>query len=108
MCRPVWNNEICICWDVSKQGDDATMRVNWRSPWNVRNEGPSWATTQSLDGEAALGYVGRRIRGDFDQNPPYRATTHVVRHFPGVFVQHATVSPEEPVEVQGAAGEEQD
>lgn len=46
--KPIWNNEMGICWGISKHGDSATTRANKRSPWDVMHPGRSWAMAESL------------------------------------------------------------
>ena len=96
--RPVWNNEIGICWGISKHGDAATTRANKRSPWDVVHPGRAWAMAESLDDKATPEDIERRIAEHFEQNPPYRDTVHSVQDFLGAFVQHAAMSPEEPAD----------
>lgn len=98
MFRPIWNNEIGICWGISKHGDAATTRANKRSPWDVMHPGRAWAMAESLDDKASPEDIERRISEHFAQNQPYRDTVHIVHDFLGAFVQHAAMSPEEPAD----------
>ena len=95
MFRPIWNNEIGICWGISKHGDAATTRANKRSPWDVMHPGRAWAMAESLDDKASPEDIERRIAEHFAQNQPYRDTVHIVHDFLAAFVQHAAMSPEE-------------
>jgi hypothetical protein len=107
MFRPIWNNEIGICWGISKHGDAATTRANKRSPWDVMHPGRAWAMAESLDDKATPEDIERRIAEHFEQNPPYRDTVHIVQDFLAAFVQHAAMSPEEPADTDDASeGEE--
>lgn len=98
MFRPIWNNEIGICWGISKHGDAATTRANKRSPWDVMHPGRAWAMAESLDDKASPEDIERRIAEHFAQNQPYRDTVHIARDFLAAFVQHAAMSPEEPAD----------
>lgn len=98
MFRPIWNNEIGICWGISKHGDAATTRANKRSPWDVMHPGRAWAMAESLDDKASPEDIERRIAEHFAQNQPYRDTVHIVHDFLAAFVQHAAMSPEEPAD----------
>jgi hypothetical protein len=98
MFRPIWNNEIGICWGISKHGDAATTRANKRSPWDVMHPGRAWAMAESLDDKASPADIERRIAEHFAQNQPYRDTVHIVHDFLAAFVQHAAMSPEEPAD----------
>lgn len=42
--RPVWNNEVGICYGFGKHGDDPRTRGNQRSPWDTIHPGRPWAT----------------------------------------------------------------
>lgn len=95
MFRPVWNQEIGICWGISKHGDAADTRANKRSPWDVMHPGRAWAMAASLEDKASPEDIERRIAEHFEQNPPYRDTVHIVQDFLAAFVQHAAMSPEE-------------
>ena len=87
MFRPIWNNEIGICWGISKHGDAATTRSNKRSPWDVMHPGRAWAMAESLDNKASPEDIERRIAEHFERNPPYLDTDHIVRDFlSGVFM----------------------
>lgn len=41
--KPVWNNEMKICFGFGKHGDDAKTRANKRSPWDTLHPGRPWA-----------------------------------------------------------------
>jgi hypothetical protein len=41
--KPVWNNEVGICYGFGKHGDAATTRSNTRSPWDTLHPGRKWA-----------------------------------------------------------------
>lgn len=98
MFRPIWNNEIGICWGISKHGDAATTRANKRSPWDVIHPGRTWAMAESLDDKASPKDIEQRIAQHFAQNQPYRDTGHIIHDFLAAFVQHAAISPEEPAD----------
>ncbi len=98
MFRPIWNNEIGICRGISKHGNAATTRSNKRSPWDVMHPGRAWAMAESLDNKASPEDIARRIAGTLKRNPPYLNTGHVVRYALSAFVQHASLSPDEPAD----------
>lgn len=93
MFRPIWNNEIGICWGISKHGDAAVTRANKRSPWDVLHPGRVWAMADSLVDSMTAEVIERRVAEHFEQNPPYRETTDIVRGFLDSFVQNAATSP---------------
>lgn len=41
--RPIWNNEMKICYGIGKHGDKAETRGNTRSPWDELHPGRKWA-----------------------------------------------------------------
>jgi hypothetical protein len=41
--KPVWNNEVGICYGFGKHGDAAKTRSNTRSPWDTLHPGRRWA-----------------------------------------------------------------
>lgn len=41
--KPVWNNEVGICYGFGKHGDSAKTRSNTRSPWDTLHPGRRWA-----------------------------------------------------------------
>ncbi len=102
MFRPIWNNEIGICWGISKHGDAATTRANKRSPWDVVHPGRAWAMAESLDDKATPAEIEHGIADHFEQKPPYRDTVHIVRDFLAAFVQHSDKSTDDLAGVDSA------
>lgn len=41
--KPIWNNEVGICYGIGKHGDAAKTRGNTRSPWDTLHPGRKWA-----------------------------------------------------------------
>jgi hypothetical protein len=41
--KPIWNNEVKICFGFGKHGDSASTRSNTRSPWDTLHPGRAWA-----------------------------------------------------------------
>jgi len=41
--KPIWNNEVGICFGFGKHGDDPATRSNLRSPWDTLHPGRDWA-----------------------------------------------------------------
>lgn len=95
MFRPIWNNEIGICWGISKHGDAATTRANKRSPWDVLHPGRNWAMAESLADSVPAEEIERRIAEHFEKNPPFLSTVDIVRGFLASFVQNAAMSPDQ-------------
>lgn len=41
--KPVWNNEMKVCYGFGKHGDSSDTRSNTRSPWDTLHPGRKWA-----------------------------------------------------------------
>lgn len=41
--KPIWNNEVNICYGFGKHGDAPETRANLRSPWDTMHQGRDWA-----------------------------------------------------------------
>src|SRR5579862_1425117 len=41
--KPIWNNEVDICYGFGKHGDAPETRANLRSPWDTLHPGRDWA-----------------------------------------------------------------
>lgn len=41
--KPIWNNEVDICYGFGKHGDAPETRANQRSPWDTLHHGRDWA-----------------------------------------------------------------
>jgi hypothetical protein len=41
--KPIWNNEVGICYGFGKHGDAPETRANQRSPWDTLHHGRDWA-----------------------------------------------------------------
>ncbi|MCU7923803.1 MAG: Eco29kI family restriction endonuclease [Candidatus Thiodiazotropha sp. (ex Dulcina madagascariensis)] len=41
--KPVWNNEMKICYGFGKHGDRSSTRDNTKSPWDTLHPGRAWA-----------------------------------------------------------------
>lgn len=41
--KPIWNNEVGICYGFGKHGDAPETRANLRSPWDTLHPGRDWA-----------------------------------------------------------------
>lgn len=98
MFRPIWNNEIGICWGISKHGDAASTRANKRSPWDVMHPGRSWAMAETLEDKMSSQAITTKIARHFRDHPPERRRERIVRGFLGAFVQNAAMTAEEPPE----------
>jgi Eco29kI restriction endonuclease len=95
--KPVWNNEVGICWGISKHGDAAKTRANKRSPWDVMHPGRAWAMSEALEDKMSPGFIVQRINEHFVANPPHKSRARIVSDFLSVFAQNAAMTPGEEV-----------
>lgn len=102
--KPIWNNEIGICWGISKHGDSPEMRAHPRSPWDVMHPGRPWAMASTSD-SSPVAEIEQAIDLHFKANPPYRQTIEIVDAFLAAFVQHAAMTAEETAQVDDALDE---
>ncbi|MDD4891775.1 MAG: Eco29kI family restriction endonuclease [Phycisphaerae bacterium] len=69
--KPVWNNEIGVCFGFGKHGDDPKTRSNKRSPWDTVHPGRAWAMSEgNVPGKLAADKILGLIREHFLKNPP--------------------------------------
>ena len=93
--KPIWNNEIGLCWGISKHGDAATTRGNKRSPWDVLHPGRSWAMAASLQDSASENAIVDRVRAHLEAHPPYRDREVIVETILFAFSQNAAATPDQ-------------
>lgn len=43
--KPVWNDEMKVCFGIGKHGDSVDTRANTNSPWDTLHPGRAWAET---------------------------------------------------------------
>lgn len=103
--RPIWNNEVGICWGISKHGDAATTRANKRSPWDVLHPGRAWAMSEALEDKMSPALIIERVGSHFLENPPYKSRARIVREFLSAFTQNAAMTPGEEVADDDAVAE---
>lgn len=101
--KPIWNNEMGICWGISKHGDAATTRANKRSPWDVMHPGRAWAMAESLENKMSPDVITARIQEHFILNPPLRSRARIVHGFLSAFVQNAAMTMAEVVDNEDMA-----
>lgn len=71
MYKPIWNNEIKICFGFGKHGDKATTRANKRSPWDTLHPGRRWAAGNAPN-ERSANQIVAAISQHFKTHPPAR------------------------------------
>lgn len=69
--KPIWNDEVGICYGFGKHGDDPKTRANTRSPWDTLHPGRPWATREgNLANPLSDEQIIERILEHYRQNPP--------------------------------------
>jgi hypothetical protein len=80
--KPIWNNEVGICYGFGKHGDDPGTRANLRSPWDTLHPGRDWAHRDPKMKDAR---PAERIVEDVAQHlakyPPLGSIDEILRRF---------------------------
>jgi hypothetical protein len=71
--RPIWNNQMGVCYGFGKHGDAAKTRANRRSPWDTLHPGRKWALTEdNVPNEKSVEQIIGEIAEHFAKYPPVR------------------------------------
>jgi hypothetical protein len=80
--KPIWNNEVGICYGFGKHGDAPETRANLRSPWDTLHHGRDWAHRDPKMKDAR---PQERIVDDIAQHlvkyPPLGSIDQILRRF---------------------------
>lgn len=69
--KPVWNNQIKVCYGFGKHGDSAGTRKNERSPWDTIRPGRPWAKSDSnTPNRRSVAQIRADIAEHFKKFPP--------------------------------------
>lgn len=69
--KPIWNNELGICYGFGKHGDAATTRANTRSPWDTIHPGRPWAWAEgNRPNPKSAAEIQAEILRHYDANKP--------------------------------------
>lgn len=69
--KPVWNNEMKVCFGFGKHGDAAETRSNTRSPWDTLHPGRPWAMKPgNVPNPLGVSGVKKAVAQHFASNPP--------------------------------------
>ncbi|MGH9412609.1 MAG: Eco29kI family restriction endonuclease [Terriglobales bacterium] len=80
--RPIWNNEVDICYGFGKHGDDPGTRANQRSPWDTLHPGREWAYRDSrMRNARSIEQIGQEIDQHLADHPPFQPLDKIVRTF---------------------------
>ncbi|MBF0333015.1 MAG: Eco29kI family restriction endonuclease [Alphaproteobacteria bacterium] len=85
--QPIWNNEMNICWGISKHGDSAGTRANKRSPWDVLHPGRPWAMDPRLENSRTPDDILSAITAHVECRPAYGGTHQIIDTFLAEFAQ---------------------
>jgi hypothetical protein len=68
--KPVWNNEMKVCYGFGKHGDSAVTRKNERSPWDTLHPGRPWAKSKiNTPNRRSVARIRADIATHFKNNP---------------------------------------
>jgi hypothetical protein len=80
--KPVWNNEVNICYGFGKHGDDPATRRNLRSPWDTLHPGRSWAHRDPTVRNASTGeLIFSAMQAHFASHKPLASLDSIVKRF---------------------------
>ena len=80
--KPIWNNEVDICYGFGKHGDNPKTRANLRSPWDTLHPGRDWAHSDPnmMDARSRERIV-IDIAEHCAMNPLFATTDAILRRF---------------------------
>jgi hypothetical protein len=71
--KPVWNNELKVCYGFGKHGDSAGTRSNERSPWDTLHPGRAWAkSNENTPNKKSVAQIRADIAEHFKKYPPQK------------------------------------
>jgi len=80
--KPIWNNEVGICYGFGKHGDDPATRANLRSPWDTLHPGRDWAhRDRNMKDAKPRPQIITEIANHLAKNPPLRSIDEILRRF---------------------------
>ena len=80
--KPIWNNEVGICYGFGKHGDAPETRANLRSPWDTLHHGRDWAhrDPNMKDARPAKRII-EEIAGHLAKHKPLGSIDEILRRF---------------------------
>jgi hypothetical protein len=80
--KPIWNNEIGICYGFGKHGDDPATRANLRSPWDTLHPGRDWAhRDRSMKDARPVEQINADIAAHLAAHTPFTSIERILRTF---------------------------
>lgn len=80
--KPIWNEEIKVCYGLGKHGDNPNTRANKRSPWDTIHPGREWAHRDPTIPDAkSPAQIESEIEDHFKIHRPYQSVDDVLKIF---------------------------
>ena len=80
--KPIWNNEVGICFGFGKHGDSPQTRANLRSPWDTLHHGRDWAHRDpDMKDKRAEERIVDDIARHLARYPPLGSVDEILRRF---------------------------
>jgi hypothetical protein len=80
--KPIWNDEIGICYGVGKHGDDPGTRGNLRSPWDTLHPGRDWAHRDpNIRDARPREQILAEMSAHFVLHPPFGTVEAILKQF---------------------------
>jgi hypothetical protein len=80
--KPIWNDEIGICYGVGKHGDDPGTRGNLRSPWDTLHPGRDWAHRDpNIRDARPRDQIATEMAAHFALHAPFATVESVLKQF---------------------------
>jgi hypothetical protein len=80
--KPIWNDEIGVCYGIGKHGDDPIKRSNLRSPWDTLHPGRDWAHRDaSIRDASPKGRILSSIAAHYRLHSPFVSIDSVLKQF---------------------------
>ena len=102
--RPAWNAETKICFGLSKHGDNAQIRRNKKSPWDVIHPGRGWAAESPVRDGMTSETITAKLATHFVEHVPRRDTEEIMQILLDTFRQIGSA----PSEISEAAADSEE
>jgi hypothetical protein len=82
LLKPIWNDEIGICYGIGKHGDDPGTRGNLRSPWDTLHPGRDWAHRDpNIRDARPANQIATDMAAHFALHAPFSTVESVLKQF---------------------------
>lgn len=80
--KPIWNNQVGICYGFGKHGNDPQTRANLRSPWDTLHPGRDWAHRDpNMRDAKPTDQITGEIARHLAENPTFGSIDEILRRF---------------------------